>query len=185
MPKSVQTIFAKRAEELKKTDPAYFYQYGKKDPKPDLTADGYAKIAHDYLESVTFEVIYYGLLGNTLAAAVKCTVVLDVDGRRVVSEDVGEASTAESKVLDRNAPIRFAATRARKRALAHAMGVDQSVIIKIEKGESVVYGEDCGVPFDDEPDVNPSAYKTRVAKPPEATRPASPSVARDVAGLNW
>ena len=54
----------------------------KKDPKPDLTADGYARIAHENLESVTFDVIHYGLLGNTLAAAVKCTVVLDVNGRR-------------------------------------------------------------------------------------------------------
>ena len=164
IPVSVQSIFAKRVEDLKKTDPAFFYQYGKRDPKPDLTADGYARIAHDYLESVTFEVIHYGLIGNALAAAVKCTVVLHVDGRRIVSEDVGEASTAETKVLDRNAPIRFAATRARKRALAHAMGVDQSVIIKIEKGISATCGEDYRVPFDDEP---------------------PKSVIRDATGLNW
>ncbi|HOI37015.1 MAG TPA: hypothetical protein PLF11_06495, partial [Bacillota bacterium] len=81
MADSVQTYFAKKAERLKETDPAYFYMYGKKDPKPDLTADGYARIAHENVESVTFEVIHYGMLGNTLAAAVKCTVVLNVDGR--------------------------------------------------------------------------------------------------------
>lgn len=173
MADSAQTYFAKKAERLKETDPAYFYMYGKKDPKPDLTADGYARIAHENVESVTFEVIHYGLLGNTLAAAVKCTVVLNVDGRRIVAEDVGEASTAESKVLERNAPVRFAATRARKRALAHAMGVDQSTVIKIMKGESVTYGEDYDVPFDDEPEVDPRAYQTRVAKPAAATRPAS------------
>lgn len=173
MADSAQTYFAKKAERLKETDPAYFYMYGKKDPKPDLTADGYARIAHENVESVTFEVIHYGLLGNTLAAAVKCTVVLNVGGRRIVAEDVGEASTAESKVLERNAPVRFAATRARKRALAHAMGVDQSIVIKIMKGESVTYGEDYDVPFDDEPDVDPRAYQTRVAKPAAATRPAS------------
>ena len=173
MADSAQTYFAKKAERLKETDPAYFYLYGKKDPKPDLTADGYARIAHDAIESVTFEVIHYGMLGNTLAAAVKCTVVLNVDGRRIVCEDVGEASTAESKVLERNAPVRFAATRARKRALAHAMGVDQSTVVKIMKGESVAYGEDYDVPFDDEPEVDPRAYQTRVAKPAAATRPAS------------
>ena len=48
-------------------------------------------------------------------------------------------------------------------------GVDQSTVIKIMKGESVTYGEDYGVPFDDEPDVNRDAYKQRVPKPPEAT----------------
>ncbi len=184
---SVQAYFAKRAEALKQSDPAFFYKYGRKDPKPDLTAGGYARLAHDYVESITFETIFYGILGNTLAAAVKCTVVLNVDGRRIVSEDVGEASTAETKVLDRNAPIRFAATRARKRALAHAMGIDQSVIIKIENGESLVYGEDCDMPFDDEPDVTRDAYKARpkVKKPPEATRPASTSRTEDVSGLRW
>ncbi len=181
MDKSVQNHFALKAERLRETDPAYFYLYGKKDPKPDLTADGFARIAHDALESVAFEVIHYGMLGNTLAAAVKCTVILSVEGRRIVCEDVGEASTAESKVLERNAPVRFAATRARKRALAHAMGVDQSVIIKIMKGESVTYGEDYGVPLDDEPDVDPRAYQTRVAKPAAATRPASQPVSNPVA----
>jgi len=197
MADSAQTYFAKKAERLKETDPAYFYLYGKKDPKPDLTADGYARIAHDAIESVTFEVIHYGMLGNTLAAAVKCTVVINVDGRRIVAEDVGEASTAESKVLERNAPVRFAATRARKRALAHAMGVDQSTVIKIIKGESVTYGEDCGVPFDDDPDVNRDAYKQRVQKPPEATRPApvpnesvpssttSRPIPNNATNLNW
>jgi len=197
MADSVQTHFAKKAERLKETDPAYFYMYGKKDPKPDLTADGYARIAHENVESVTFEVIHYGLLGNTLAAAVKCKVVLNVDGRRIVAEDVGEASTAESKVLERNAPVRFAATRARKRALAHAMGVDQSIVIKIMKGESVTYGEDCGVPFDDDPDVNHDAYKQRVQKPPEAPRPApvpnesvpssttSRPIPNNATNLNW
>lgn len=197
MADSIQTYFAKKAERLKETDPAFFYMYGKKDPKPDLTADGYARIAHENLESVTFDVIHYGLLGNTLAAAVKCTVVLDVNGRKIVAEDVGEASTAESKVLDRNAAVRFAATRARKRALAHAMGVDQSTVIKIMNGESVTYGEDYGVPFDDEPDVNRDAYKQRVPKPPEATRPAlvpnesvpsstaSRPIPNNATNLNW
>ena len=34
---------------------------------------------------------------------------------------------------------------------SHAMGVDQEPVIKIAKGESVAYGEDYDVPFDDEP----------------------------------
>lgn len=173
MPGSVQSHFARGAERLKETDPAYFYMYGRKDPKPDLTADGYARLAHDYIESVTFDVVFYGLVGNTLSAVVKCTVVINLDGRRIVMEDVGEASTAESKVLDRNAPVRFAATRARKRALAHAMGVDQSTIIKIERGESVVCGEDIDVPFDDDPDA------------PAATHPATQSESKDVESLKW
>lgn len=190
--KSVQAEFARRAVALRKSDPAFFYTYGKKDPKPDLTADGYARIAHDYIESITFETIFYGILGNTIAAAVKCTIVLNVNGRRIVSEDVGEASTAETRVLDRNAPIRFAATRARKRALVHAMGLDQSVIVEIVNGRSVVYGEDYDVPIDDGPDVLEGVYRfsPRIEKPPKAARPVSQTPRHSGDGsklpeLNW
>lgn len=149
MSSTVRDLFVRRVMSLRETDPALFYMYGRRDPTPDLTSDGYARVSHEFVESVTFDVIHYGVVGNTLSAAVKCTVVLNVDGKRIVSEEVGEASTAEAKVLERNAALRFAATRARKRALAHAMGIDRSTIIKVVEGKSIAVGEDYDVPFDD------------------------------------
>ena len=40
MTDSIQTYFAKKGGASQGDRSAFFYMYGKKDPKPDLTADG-------------------------------------------------------------------------------------------------------------------------------------------------
>ena len=167
------SIVLNRAIDLHKEQPLYYYLYGKKEPQPDLIAIGYLRIAQPYIKSITFETIAFGQQGAMLYAAVKCRVVLEIDGREIVAEDFGEANSGETKVFERGAYYRFAATRAKKRALATALGIDKFDIGGIMNNKITrVDEEEPGTPLDDsEPGQNlPSPVSATIRK---ASKPAA------------
>jgi len=177
---------------LHKEENLYFYRYGKKEPQPDLITIGYLALAQPYLKSVTFETVAFGQQGAMLYAAVKCRVVLDIDGKEIVAEDFGEANSGETKVFERGAYYRFAATRAKKRALATALGINKFDIggvmdLKITRVDE----EEIGTPLDDaEPERDlPSPVvvvprKTETATP-VASDPLEKRKANVSAALKW
>ncbi len=144
------SLVLNRAIDLHEEQPLYYYLYGKKDPQPDLIAIGYLRVAQPYIKSITFETVAFGQQGAMLYAAVKCRVVLDIDGREIVAEDFGEANSGETKVFERGAYYRFAATRAKKRALATALGIDKFDIGGIMNNKITrIEEEEPGTPLDD------------------------------------